>query len=97
MEETLTKVVGGYDRLYYLISGRQLVSWEEGEMLCQSLGGHLPSITSPRDTELLERFLLGPAMDDQYTDYVPQADCRYYDPLCMVYIGLYTDKVINYL
>ena len=81
------------DRTYYLLSGRQLLSWSEAEELCNSLGGHLPSLTTPKDTLLLERLLLGPLQHDGYQEFVPETDCRYSGPLCMMFIGLKTNQV----
>ena len=82
-----------YDRIYYLLTGRQSISWLEAEKLCMSFGGHLPSITSNRDMALLLKFLLGPVQEKLDYIYVPESDCRYWDPLCMVFIGLNISKV----
>ena len=83
--------VANYDAYYYMIVAPLYLSWTEAQGLCKLMDSNLPSITSYWDMVLLEGFL-----SHRLTPLHRSLDmkgCRFWDPLCMVFIGLNTSQV----
>ena len=68
------------------------VSWVEAERLCQSIGGHLPSITSGAEQGFLGNVVWG--------KYAPlrllENPCRWITLVCAIFIGLNSSQVRNH-
>ena len=77
--------------VYHVIISRQSMSWEDANTLCTKLNSTLPTINSLEDEELLTKLLLFPLVDDKTS--FPRHECRHWDPLCMIYIGLKSQLV----
>ena len=79
-----------------LIIGRFTKTWADAEAICETLGGHLPSVTSLDDRKTLEAIILRNQIQHNTTLKYPN-NCRVFDPLCIIFIGIHGNKVRQYI
>ena len=82
-----------YTLTHFVFIGPRFVSWNEAEGLCQSLGGHLASMTSEEERRQLERLMFGVELSPDKRSWVHFIHCRRHDPLCVTFLGLKPFKV----
>ena len=82
-------------KMTLLIMGRFTKTWGETEAMCNTLGGHLPSITSEDDRKTLQAIMMRDQLQHNTSLKYPN-NCRVFDPLCVIFIGIHGNKVRYY-
>ena len=79
-------------KMTLLVMGRFTKTWGEAEAMCNTLGGHLPSITSEDDRKTLQAIMMRDQLQHNTSLKYPN-NCRVFDPLCVIFIGIQGKKV----
>ena len=78
------------EKIYYILWKNTTVSWNQAEAMCESMGGHLPSLSSKTEADFIERLVLGLRFNASLPLY--HSPLRYF-PFTGIYLGFDTDKV----
>ena len=82
--DVLDEAVGNFPQWFVLWQNPQLLSWREADILCGSIGGHLPTIRYAEDVGNLEDVVWGRTNAEDLF----MAPCRAVSPECQFFIGL---------
>ena len=80
------------EKIYYILWKNTTVSWNQAEAMCESIGGHLSSLSSKTEADFIERLVLGLGFNASLPLY--HSPLRYF-PFTGIYLGFNTTKVCN--